>query len=67
MDRTPSHAYSAGQNSVADLLVASDPALLVSAPALALVAGANESIQDGGAVLSVSFICTIHAAFQDTN
>ena len=27
----------------------------------------NESIQDGGAVLSVSFICTIHAAFQDTN
>ena len=38
---TPSHAYSAGQNSVADLLLASDPALLVSAPALALVAGAT--------------------------
>ena len=37
---TPSHAYSAGQNSVADLL-ASDPALLVSAPALALFAGAT--------------------------
>ena len=38
---TPSHAYSAGQNSVADLLLASDPALLVSALALALVAGAT--------------------------
>ena len=38
---TPSHAYSAGQNSVAVLLLASDPALLVSAPALALVAGAT--------------------------
>ena len=30
-----------GQNSVADLFLASDPALLVSAPALALVAGAT--------------------------
>ena len=39
---TPSHACSAGQNSVADLLLASDPALLVSAPALALVAGATK-------------------------
>ena len=38
---TPSHAYSAGQNLVADLLLPSDPALLVSAPALALVAGAT--------------------------
>ena len=38
---TLSHAYSAGQNSVADLLLASDPALLVSAPAMALVAGAT--------------------------
>ena len=37
---TPSHTYSASQNSVGDLLLASDPALLVSAPALALVAGA---------------------------
>ena len=33
--------YSASQNLVADLLLASDPALLVSAPALALVAGAT--------------------------
>ena len=40
--RTPSHACSAGENSVADLLLASDPALLVSAPALALVAGATK-------------------------
>lgn len=39
---TPSHACSASQNSVADLLLASDPALLVSAPALALVAGATK-------------------------
>ena len=39
---TPSHAYSAGHNSVSDLLLASDPALLVSAPALALVAGATK-------------------------
>jgi len=39
---TPSHGYSAGHNSVSDLLLASDPALLVSAPALALVAGATK-------------------------